>query len=182
MGDEQGTVDWAHAQAGNVLDQELLHLLRVGEVVVDDDSGDCLDAEQTAGQRATLALDQQIIAWLVRRSPHSDRRQDAELLNRSAELLVAVTVALPGQAFLGTNALDSDILDPQFSDDGDLTIDQGVVVAVLIPPRPSDDRISSESHRCHSSSTADVRGGAWTLPLAVLRRQGKSSTEYAEGV
>jgi hypothetical protein len=113
VSDQERSVGSAEPQPRHVLDQELLDLLGLGVAVVDDQRRDLLDIEQAAGQRASLALNKEEVATPVRCTANGDRCQDAELLDGPAELAVAVTVALPTEAFLRSNPRDGYLLEPK---------------------------------------------------------------------
>jgi hypothetical protein len=79
VSDEYCPIDRPHAKAGNILNEELLNLLSLRKVVVHHDRGHLLNAQQAAGERATLALDQQEIPRAVWGLSHCDGRQDTKL-------------------------------------------------------------------------------------------------------
>jgi hypothetical protein len=108
-GDQQSPVDGSHTQASDVLDEELLDLLVVGELIIDDNRGDAVDAEQAARERPALAFDQDVVARAVWCTTHSDGSKDAELADRPAQLTMAVAIPLASEAILRTDTRNRDL-------------------------------------------------------------------------
>ena len=144
--DQQGSVNRPHAKPRDILDEELLYLLVVCEPVINDDGGDGLDAEQAAGERPALPFDEEIVARSVRSTPHGDGRENAELLNRPAQLSMPLTVTLPSEAILRTDPSNRDLLNLE------QVIAQGLPDAHSSTFRPViSDRIGSRSRcLCHT--------------------------------
>jgi hypothetical protein len=106
VGDEQGSVNGAHAKSGDVLHEELLDLRSFGEGVINDDCRDPLETQEASRQCPALPLDQEVVTRIVWRAPDGDRREHAELLDRPTEFSVAISVTLPSQTLLRADALN----------------------------------------------------------------------------